>query len=425
MGTSSKLSRQKLEGYYFNKGRLWPSILVGLTLLLVLLINLTLHVRAEVTNRPNVVQAEPIDPIILPKKPTMPPVKPGVYQGQLSIDGHGGNMVTGETPLSQYRLSFNDTDYDALQSLIAQGQLPLRNSVSSHQLVNHFDYRFDNTLANSGELSKNYKVTTELAPSPFNQSTFLLLVNVELTANASEKAELGFNWLQTLVRFNPRLVSEYRLIGYETNTRVNSRKGPAQHVQPHIKLSDAKQFVALYELRYNEQTMTVGVNNIEGDTAGNRGVHQGFSATTMAELVILDSRAKAKQQLIPEYAIDISQQHKFFEQASPEFRFAAAVAGLGQLINHNHYVHQFNYDELVHIANQSVNELNQIVGDNASTDKIEFLALVKSVYELTKSQQGKQYRPRNQVTPYPMPKPILLPKQGELLEGKQTKNQNH
>ncbi|MCL1067610.1 von Willebrand factor type A domain-containing protein [Shewanella olleyana] len=343
------------------------------------------------------VQAISPDPIALPKKPPYPPVKPGYYQGQIAINGHGGNMVTGETPLSQFNLATSSADYQLLQQTVAQNTLPSRNSISSHQLLNTFDYKFENI----DEVSNNYAVATELAPSPYNQGTHLLLVNIALTQDASDKAVLGFNWLQATMKFNPRLVSEYRLVGFEKphKTSVHDRQ---------VTVSNARQYLALYELRLNE---------IDAHSqAENPSITQRFSATEHAELSISDARSTSGQRFINQIPIDINQLQKFFEQTTDDFRFAAAVAGLGQLINRSNYVHDFDYQKLIQIAKEATKgELND--------KRAQFIELAESVAVIALSseyqQSIKKPQPPHQREPYPMPQPIKSKRIGELLEGKQ------
>ncbi|WP_299569860.1 von Willebrand factor type A domain-containing protein [uncultured Shewanella sp.] len=349
------------------------------------------------------VQAIPPEPLSFPKKPPYPPVKPGYYQGDLVISGHGGNMVTGETPVSQFSFVSSQADYNALQQAVSHDDLPQRNSINSHQLLNRFDYQFYNTAA----VSTNYAIATELAPSPYNQGTHILLVNVELTKDASDKAALGFNWLRAKVKFNPRLVSEYRLIGFENAYQTSSRKRQ-------VTVGNSRQYIALYELRFNEKAEYATTKNVQ---PANNSIHARYSAKDLAVISLSDGRSSSEQQFIYQYPIDIGQQQKFFEQSSDDFKFAAAVAGLGQLINQNNYIHDFNYNKLIEIA---------IEATEGSLDAMrsEFIALAKSaaVIAATKANDASGQRtgtPVHKQEPYPMPQPIKTKPIGQLPEGKQ------
>ena len=355
------------------------------------------------TEGANRVQAITPEPLSLPKKPPYPPVKPGYYQGDLAISGHGGNMVTGETPVSQFSFISSQADYKALQQTVGQDDLPQRNSINSHQLLNRFDYQFYDTEA----VSTNFAIATELAPSPYNQDTHLLLVNVELTKDVSDKAALGFNWLQAEVKFNPRLVSEYRLIGFENAYQTSSRKRQ-------VTVGNSRQYIALYELRFNEQAEYATTKNVQ---PANNSIHARYSAKDLAVISLSDGRSSSGQQFIDQYPIDIGQQQKFFEQSSDDFRFAAAVAGLGQLINQNNYIHEFNYNKLIEIAIEATD-------GKLDATRSEFIALAKSVAVIaaTKVNNGSSERtgtPAHQQEPYPMPQPIKTKPIGQLPEGKQ------
>ena len=356
----------------------------------------------------NHVQAVSLHPMTLPKKPPYPPVKPGYYQGNIVLSGHGGNMVTGETPVSQYSFVSNSDDYHLLQQAVSQETLPERNIVNSQQLLNYFDY--DSYLVEpvSEQYSvsqhdtnrDNYTIATELAPSPYNRDTYLLLVSAALTSDASDKAALGFNWLKTTVKFNPRLVSEYRLIGFEKAYQASSQMRK-------MTVSNARQYVALYELRYNEVSSD---NTIDQSQS----YHQAYSSNALAMMSLSDGRSTSGQQFISQYPIDVNQQQKFFEQSSRDFRFAAAVAGLGQLINRSNYVHDFDFNELIEIA------IDATKGDS-DTQRADFIRLAKSVALIASSPElnKRQVIPPHQREPYPMPYPITSKGKGELPEGKQ------
>ncbi len=363
------------------------------------------------------VQAVSTDPISLPKKPSYPPVKPGYYQGNLTLSGHGGNMVTGETPVSRFSFMSNRDDYELLTQAVNKNTLPERNQVSSHQLINRFDYQFPHNVNDVVLLSNNYVLATELAPSPYNRDTELLLINIELTKEASDKAALGFNWLQATVNFNPRLVSEYRLIGFENAHQTSSHPRT-------MKLSYRRQYVALYELRFNESIENQPNNSINDSInssinhSNNDSIINKYSANELATLSLSDARSTSGQQLIKPQPIDIHQQQKFFEHTSNEFRFAAAVAGLGQLMNMNNYVHDFDYQQLIEIAEGSK-------GEDFDGERAEFIALAKSVAviasdsKLRDARSKKQVVPPHEREPYPMPYPIKSKHAGELPEGKQ------
>ena len=103
-------------------------------------------------------------------------------------------------------------------------------------------------------------------------------------------------------------------------------------------------------------------------------------------------------------------EYKNLQQTSDDFRFAAAVAGFGQLVNHNHYVHDIDYDKLISLAAGAM-------ANDPFGYRHEFLQLMRTTQLLVA--QGavpsggfyddaveRQY-PRNAATEaYPMLKPL-------------------
>ena len=178
------------------------------------------------------------------------------------------------------------------------------------------------------------------------------------------------------VEFNPALVSEYRLIGYENralareyfnNDKVDAGEIGAGHT-----------VTALYELRYVE--------------AGNRmndklrycvDAQTGKEKYSREEIAFLKLRyklpAQTQSQLLS-YPIRLDQSVKQLEQASDDFRFAAAVAGLGQLLNGSHYLHQFDYTKLSLLARSAL-------GDDPFGYRHEFVKLMETAAAIEQSNQ--------------------------------------
>ena len=196
-------------------------------------------------------------------------------------------------------------------------------------------------------------------------------------------------------------MSEYRLVGFEKAYQISTQNRQ-------VTVGNARQYIVLYELRLNE----VDANS----QTDNSSISQRFSATELAEVSISDGRSTSGQRFVNQFPIDINQLQKFFEQTTDDFRFAAAVAGLGQLINRSNYVHDFDYNKLIQIAKEATKgELNG--------KRSQFIELAESVAVIALSseyqQSIKKPQPPHQREPYPMPQPIKSKRIGELPEGKQ------
>ncbi|MCS6261000.1 VWA domain-containing protein [Shewanella baltica] len=178
------------------------------------------------------------------------------------------------------------------------------------------------------------------------------------------------------VEFNPALVSEYRLIGYEN--RALAREDFNNDKVDAGEIGAGHSVTALYELRY-----------VEAGNRMNDKLRYGVDAQTgqekysREEIAFLKLRyklpAQTQSQLLS-YPIRLDQSVKQLEQASDDFRFAAAVAGLGQLLNGSHYLHQFDYTKLSLLARSAL-------GDDPFGYRHEFVQLMETAAAIEQSNQ--------------------------------------
>lgn len=176
------------------------------------------------------------------------------------------------------------------------------------------------------------------------------------------------------IEFNPALVSEYRLIGYEN--RALAREDFNNDKVDAGEIGAGHTVTALYELRYAEM----------GGMANDK-LRYGYNPQTgqekysREEIAFLKLRYQLpdenKSQLLT-YPIRIDQSVKHLNQTSDDFRFAAAVAGFGQLLNHSHYLHQFDYTKLSTLTRSAL-------GDDTFGYRHEFMQLVDTAAVLAQS----------------------------------------
>ncbi|MGI2204157.1 vWA domain-containing protein [Shewanella oncorhynchi] len=176
------------------------------------------------------------------------------------------------------------------------------------------------------------------------------------------------------VEFNPALVSEYRLIGYEN--RALAREDFNNDKVDAGEIGAGHTVTALYELRY-----------VEAGQMANDKLRYGVDAQTgqekysREEIAFLKLRYKLPEQTqsqLLSYPIRLDQNVKLLEQASDDFRFAAAVAGLGQLLNGSHYLHQFDYTKLSQLARSAL-------GDDPFGYRHEFVQLMETAAAIEQS----------------------------------------
>jgi len=174
------------------------------------------------------------------------------------------------------------------------------------------------------------------------------------------------------IEFNPQVVAEYRLIGYENRTLrredFNNDKVDAGDI------GAGHTVTALYEvtlvgskgrlndpLRYNKATM----HHTHSDELALLRLRYKIPAGTASKLI--------------ERPLQVSDIKRDLAQTSENFRFAAAVAAFGQLLRGGHYTGRFNYPSILDLARTAR-------GADPSGYRGEFLALVG----LAESLSGKQ-----------------------------------
>jgi Ca-activated chloride channel family protein len=147
------------------------------------------------------------------------------------------------------------------------------------------------------------------------------------------------------IEFNPNVVAEYRLIGYEN--RILAREDFNNDQIDAGEIGAGHTVTAVYEIALaNSEGQRVDPLRYQSE--------QGVAKGRNQELAFLRLRYKApdgdKSKLIeqPVRKADIKRE---LTDTSANFRFAAAVAGFGQLLRGGNYMEQFGYDDVRTLAN--------------------------------------------------------------------------
>lgn len=163
------------------------------------------------------------------------------------------------------------------------------------------------------------------------------------------------------IEFNPSRIAEYRLIGYETrllnNTDFNNDKVDAGDI------GSGHTVTALYEIT------PVGSKAQMSDP-----LRYGKPAKKDegSELAFLKIRYKLPNETTSHLItrpITNADMAKDFGSVSPDMRFAASVVGAAQLMRHDPYIKDFNYDRAIEIATAAK-------GDDKFGYRTEFLGLL-------------------------------------------------
>lgn len=178
------------------------------------------------------------------------------------------------------------------------------------------------------------------------------------------------------LEFNPDQVAEYRLIGYENrqlkredfnNDKVDAGDIGAGH-----------DVTALYELTMKD------ANNKQIDplryqkSTSERG-------TKSSEIAMIKLRYKQPNSQRSQLLTQIVEHSLLARSATSDFKFSTAVAAFGQLIKGGKYLENYNYQDIIELANQSK-------GQDDFGYRGEFIQLVRTVANIqplsTPTQQG-------------------------------------
>lgn len=146
------------------------------------------------------------------------------------------------------------------------------------------------------------------------------------------------------IEFNPSIVKEYRLIGYENrqlrredfnNDKVDAGEIGAGHT-----------VTALYELILNGSDE----NRIDNLRYGESKPVAKEHSNELAFLRLRYKQPDAHNSRLIENPITMPQKNQRLAQTSDRYRFSAAVAGFGQLLRGAKYTENFDYDDVLELA---------------------------------------------------------------------------
>jgi len=170
------------------------------------------------------------------------------------------------------------------------------------------------------------------------------------------------------IEFNPEQVTEYRLIGYEN--RLLKREDFSNDKVDAGEIGAGHSVTALYEIALKGEGGE-RLENLRYSTKQDKASHKGH------ELAFLRLRYKptsdAKSRLLETPLLKSQISHRL-ERTSENFRFAAAVAGFGQLLRGGQYTENFGYDAV-----------KQLAQDARGEDKFGYRAGFLSLIDLAKS----------------------------------------
>ena len=291
----------------------------------------------------------------------------------------GGSTAGGEGIRQAYRLAESSFDKDGINRVILATDGDFNVGITNHEELKGFVERKRESgvylsVLGFGQGNYNDQLMQALAQNGNGNAAYIDTLSEARKTLVDEASSTLFPIAQDVkiqVEFNPATVAEYRLIGYETrllaredfnNDRIDAGEIGAGH-----------SVTALYEIT----PVGSDARLIEPSRYGAASAPEAAGATQprlaedaqAGELAFLRIRWKqpgeTESQLITRPVTPADER-----AADTEARFAAAVAGFGQLLRGGRYTGDFGYDDVIELANGAK-------GDDAFGYRAEFVNLVR------------------------------------------------
>jgi len=152
------------------------------------------------------------------------------------------------------------------------------------------------------------------------------------------------------LEFNPQWVAEYRLIGYEN--RMLAREDFNNDKVDAGEIGAGHTVTAIYELALQGQ----GGQRLEPlryQDAVSDVQQKGKKPSELGFLKLRYKQPDENKSKLLEVPINASKDYDSFDQASEDFRFSAVVAGFGQKLRNDKYLPEFQYQDMINIAQQA------------------------------------------------------------------------
>ena len=240
--------------------------------------------------------------------------------------------------------------YTLVRQLINDGAWPFKGAVRIEEMINYFTYDYPQPKAN-----EPFSISVDIATCPWESSH--RLVRIGLKGASAQN-------LRMQPTFNPARVGSYHLIGYKA---VNNDEIEVAGMSP------GQSVTVLYEI------VPVGA---KANPAARDQVKSGASATrpakmdarwtsSSAKVLTVKLRYKKpdgnKSELMERAVVDDG---KEFANASPDFKFAAAVAEFGMLLSSSEFKGNGTLDTVREWAEEGK-------GNDPNGHRAEFLELVR------------------------------------------------
>jgi hypothetical protein len=251
-------------------------------------------------------------------------------------------VATATNPVSTFPLEGGTESYTTVRQLISAGMLPTKKLVWTDELINSF--RYDYPEPNAGD---PFSINLETAICPWQTEHRLVRIGLRSrdfasgTVGQSETSRsLVAKDVSLRVEFNPDQVGFYRLIGYE---KRDERKEVGSLTAGGKEIRTGQTVTALYEVIPAQESppshddQKISVPPLAADLLTVRLSYKwpnDGEANEMTVRSIADGKVN-------------------FSQASPDFRFASAVAAFGMVLRGSSHKGACTMDAVVEWAQEA------------------------------------------------------------------------
>jgi len=271
------------------------------------------------------------------------------------------------------------SSYAIVRRFINEGALPPKDSARIEEMINHFTYDYPEPTR-----EQPLSLDVEVATCPWADSHRLIRIGLKGRETASSEADTGemparpvkiAKEVKIQVEFNPAEVASYRLIGYEQ--QMPGKEGLNRNEIDAGEIDAGHSVTAFYEVVPAEASVNLAARMPQMDSR-QQGSYPTHSAQESSETLTVKLRYKKpnddKSESIQRTLVDDG---KHFASASPDFKFAAAVAEFGMLLNESAFKGNGTLDAVLEWAQQGK-------GIDANGYRAEFVDLVRKAQALTR-----------------------------------------
>lgn len=271
----------------------------------------------------------------------------------------GGSTAGGEGIKLAYSLAEADADSKAVNRVILATDGDFNVGITDKDVLQDFVERKRKSgiylsVLGFGQGNYNDELMQKLAQNGNGNAAYIDNLNEARKVLVDEATGTLFTIAKDVkiqVEFNPDMVSEYRLIGYETR-QLNREDFKNDNVDAG-DIGSGHSVTAIYEITPKGSDAQLIDDLRYGSKTDPEGTKKSGNASEYAFLKIrykLPDEDTSREISTP---IDKGNEYKKISDAPADSRFASAVAAFGQLLRGDSYINQFTYDDVIALASDA------------------------------------------------------------------------